>query len=492
MAAADPLPALIPRAGSGSAAADHRLARLWRAMRRSRRGDGLRTPQGSAIAPDALEFQDELDRLMAEPLPASVRRTPWWVALLLATLLLFAALARIEIVVTGSGRLAPDAPLLVVQPMERAVIREIAVRPGDAVMRGQVLATLDPTFAEADRAALTARHRALRAQLRRLEAEASGQHAVRPDPADPDALLQAVLQAQRQAVFAARLRAFDEDLQALRANLRTLEESQAVQREQVALAQDVEALRARLLASQIGSRLHYLGARSQRLQAEQEHQLTRNRAEEQRHALLSKQAERQTFLEDWQRQLLEETVRVRAEAVQVEETLAKAQRLAELLVLTAPEDGIVLEVARRSAGSIAREAEPLVTLVPAQAPLIAEVVIDSADIGYARPGDPVALKIAAFPYQRHGMAQGRLRAISQESYPRQAAEEHGIGSTRGGEAVHRAQVELTGAALRQLPTGSRLIPGMTVSAEIKVGTRTVLAYFLDPLLRGLHEGIREP
>jgi hemolysin D len=386
-------------------------------------------------------------------------------------------------VVTAGGRLAADAPPLVLQPMERSIIRELRVKPGDAVKRGQVLAVLDPTFSAADRASLATQQHTLQAQLRRLEAEATG--APLPPATDRDMQLQAMLHAQRRSLHAARLRTLEEEIGGHDAALRALSAGDAVRAEQVAIAREVEALRERLFAGQIGSRLNWLAARAQRLQAEQDQQQARDRGEEMRHGLRAKQSERQGLLDDWQRALLEETVRLRAEASRVDEALAKALRLEALTVLTAPQDGIVLEVARRSAGSVLREAEPLVTLVPADVPLIAEIALRSADVGHARPGDAVVLKVDAFPYQRHGVLRGRLRAVGQDSSPPGGAPgEVGLGG-----AMHRAQVTLDPAGL---PDGARLTPGMTVTAEIKVGTRSVLAYFLAPLLRGFEESIREP
>src|SRR5262249_53992547 len=57
---------------------------------------------------------------------------------------------------------------------------------------------------------------------------------------------------------------------------------------------------------------------------------------------------------------------------------------------------------------------------------------------------------------------------------------------------YKARVEVTATDLRDVPRSFRLIPGMAVTAEIKAGERTILSYFLYPLLRGLDESIREP
>lgn len=422
--------------------------------------------------------------LLAEPPPPLLGGLYWLVALLFVALLAVASLAKLDVVVTGSGRLAPDAPPIVLQPMERAVIREVRVKPGEAVRRGQVLAVLDPSFAEADRAALAAQRRTLAALLARLEAELAGI----PGPAratDLDTQLQAGVQAQRQAVLTARLRGLDEEMRAQESAIRTLQETDAALAEQVAIARDVEAMRARLLEGQIGSRLNFLAARSERVRTEREREQARGRLQELRHALEARRADRAGLLEDWRRQQLEEVVRTRGELARVEESLAKASRLAELTVITAPEDGVVLEVARRSVGSVLREAEPLVSLVPAGAPLIAEIALRSADTGHARPDSAVLVKVDAFPWQRHGLLPGRLRSVAQDSaaLPEEA---------QGTGPVHRAQVVLDTPALRGLPEGMRPMPGMTVTAEIKVGERSLLSYLLFPVLRGLQESLREP
>ena len=108
----------------------------------------------------------------------------------------------------------------------------------------------------------------------------------------------------------------------------------------------------------------------------------------------------------------------------------------------------------------------------------------------------MSVKVDSFSYQRHGMLEGKLLSISEESYIGGAAGNPNAvvpqaSSTASG-AFHKGFVELTKTELDNLPEGARLIPGMTMSAEIKVGTRSVLGYFLNPITRGLSESIREP
>jgi HlyD family secretion protein len=123
---------------------------------------------------------------------------------------------------------------------------------------------------------------------------------------------------------------------------------------------------------------------------------------------------------------------------------------------------------------------------------IADVMIGSADVGYTKPGDEVQLKVDAFPYQRHGLLVGRLKTIGQDSMTSNSSPNAPPAGPSATGAYHRSRVELVHTNLRNLPDGAQLIPGMTVTAEVKVGSRAVISYFIYPLIRGLSESIREP
>jgi HlyD family secretion protein len=450
-------------------------------------------PKPAALLRAAIPYQSDLAIIVEELPPRFMRSTLYIVASLVVILVVIASVVKVDIVVVGTGQLITDSPTIVLQPLDRAIVRDLKVKPGDTVTKGEVLATLDPTFTQADMSSLTSRQLSLLAQVRRLEAELNGTPFVANATNNPDEVLEEKLYRDRQEQYASRLRTYDEDISHDEASVHSTEDSRASLSKQVDVAKDLEKMRSDLLATQSGSRLNYLDALSNRLRAERDYQDATNHLVELHHALLSKQAERQTFVDDWRRQLLEDLVKARADANNIDEGLAKAVLMHDLVIITAPQDGVVLDVANRSVGSVLQAAEPLITLVPADASLIANIAIKSSDIGYAAPGDDVAVKVDAFPYQRHGLLKGRLRSIGEESFSESAATAATtpVGANNGG-SFHRAQVELTSTYLRDLPKGTRLIPGMTLSGEIEVGSRSIISYILYPLIRGLRESIHEP
>lgn len=467
---------------------------LLRLHERWRRFVGTPAPR-IHVAPESLEFQTELEIIVREP-PPPILGAPHLVAAgMLALIAIIACFVEVDRIVVAPGRLTTQAAPIVLQPIERSVVREMRVQPGDIVRKGQVLATLDPTFTEADRAVLSSRQRALFAQLQRLEIETSGKPMTEmPTGTDPDTALQAELLRQRRAQYASKLASFDGDIAGLEASLRSTEDDQKSLTEQLVVYRDVENVRAQLYKAQTGSRLQLLESQAARMEAERSLQTMANRLQELRASIAARRAERQNFIDDWNRRLLEELVTTRREANQVDEELAKAVRRNDLVELIAPADAIVQEVARRSGGSVAREAEALITLIALDTPLLAEVTIGSGDIGYVKAGDQVEVKVDPFPFQRHGMLKGKLRSISQESFAPGMVEQYDAlrAPVVSAAYVHRAQVDLLSMHLDRMAPGAVLTAGMSVQAEIKVGSRSLMSYFLYPILRGLDESLHEP
>jgi hemolysin D len=153
--------------------------------------------------------------------------------------------------------------------------------------------------------------------------------------------------------------------------------------------------------------------------------------------------------------------------------------------MTAPVDGIVQEVADRSVGSVLREAETLVTLVPDNADLYVEASVPSRDIGYLKLGDSVRVKLESYPFQRFGTISGVLAVISPDSQPLKEGDDKS-------QVIYRVQVKLDDRAAALLARSIHLKPGLVASAEIKTGGETIANYILHPIIRIGDESLREP
>jgi HlyD family secretion protein len=342
-----------------------------------------------------------------------------------------------------------------------------------------VLATLDPTLAETAARELANRRTLLAAQVARLSAEIEGR-AFAPESPDPAAALEARLSAQRVAEHATRLAGFDATERRLASRLDSLAAQLRAQQARLAIARDVEGMRQELRARDVGSRLSLLDAQGDRLELEAQIETGRGELEDTRRQRESLAAERAVYAHGWQKETAERLIEARRDLETLTQQLAAAERRRELVVLRAPADGIVLEVGRRSTGSVVQEAETLVTLVPAAGALEAEVELGPADTGHVHPGATARVKLSALSFQRHGMLEGAVRVVDADALPSAA-----------GQPVHHARIALASTTLPDAPEGFRLLPGMAVTAEVKVGTRRVISYFLEPILRVRREGLRE-
>jgi hemolysin D len=433
-----------------------------------------------------VEFLPDADAIERSPLPPYLRITVQVLASALLVFVLWASFSEVERVVVAQGRLVNPLPNIVVQPLETSILQKIEVRVGQVVRQGEVLATLDPTFAQADEAQLRARLRSLDTQSLGLSAELSGRASGFVGK-DTDSRLQTQLSNERQANYQAQLSKMEQNLARLAASMETNRRDQQVLTQRMKSLSEMEAMQETLMAQQFGARLQLLEARDRRLSVERDLQFAKNKEQELLSEMASLRSDKLAFIKGWRQKMMEDLLNTTRDRDGINEQLQKADKRKQLVALVSPVDAVVLDMAKLSQGSVVQAAEQMFTLVPLGASLEAEVRIDSLDIGYIKAGDRVHLKLDAFPFQKHGSLEGRLRTISEDAFRREVT-----ASPAGMDAFYMSRISFGDAKLKKMTEKSRLLPGMTLSAEIVVGKRTVMSYLLWPLTKAMDESIREP
>jgi hemolysin D len=439
----------------------------------------------STLLPTAIDYQSDARRIDERRPPLVARGTLYVLVAVIVTAVIFGAIAKIDRIVVASGKLVTTSSTIIVQPLETSVVRSLNARVGDIVRKGEPVATLDPTFSEADADQLRGKVKSLAAQIDRLDAEL-GETTYEPTTLDDDTGLQSTIWSRRSEQSKAKLASFDQQIRLVEAQISTKKADREALGFRLRVAKDLEEMRSFLMQKELGSKINYLDAKGQRLQIEQGIQLAGNSVIELEQQAKRYQADRAAYLAEFRQKSAEELVQARRDHDAAVKQLDKAARRNAVTVLTAPADAIVLEVAQRSVGSVMKEAEPLYTLVPLDSPLEAEVSVEGMDVGQVGTGADVRLKLEAWPFQKHGTMSGKVRTVSGDTFVPDPKKD---GQQR---PYYKARVEVVAADLRDVPRNFRLIPGMAVTAEIKAGERTILSYFLYPLLRGLDESIREP
>jgi len=445
--------------------------------------------------PAILEFQSPSTAIVNYPIPRRAQHTAWVITSMFVACVIAMGVIKVDRVVTAQAKVVSKNPTLVVQPLDTSIVRSIDVTEGEAVHAGQVLARLDPTFAAADLGASAAQVSSLQAQVVRMQAEVDDKPFAYTG-LDPNLSLQAAIFAQRKAEYDYTLENYRQKANSLIQAIARANSDAAGYRDRLEVAQNVEQMRRQLEKLQVGSRLNTLAAMDNRAE------MSRNLASAQEQAmgaqrdLAASLAERDAYAQNWHAELADKLSDATSKLSDAREALNKAQLRRQLVELRADRDATVLTVAKVSVGSVVQSGQQLITLVPSDAPLEVEADIAGSEDGYVHVGDPVALKFDTFPFTEYGMAYGTVRIISADSFTAQDDQRNPTGAvpvpTTSNAPYYRARVAIDRVALHDVPPNFRLMPGMPVTADVKVGKRTVLQYLLERVLPVAHEGMREP
>ena len=430
--------------------------------------------------PAMLQLQEEAP----SPLPRVVL---WTVFALCGALVLWASVGRLDVVAVAEGRLVPKSQLRIVQPAEGGVMRELLVKEGERVRAGQVLARMDMHAVEAD--AATARHEIAlrRLQLRRIDAELGGTRLVAL-PEDPRQL-HAQVEAQRDARAQAHGASLAEQRTVVaraRRDMQAAQETQAKLSGSLPVLIEQERAFERLARDGYAGKLMLSQRSRERQEGEQDLRAQEHRVEAARATIDQGERRASQIAAGYRAQLQSERVEAEgqlARLVQELDKLSHRQRLAEL---RSPADGVVKDLATQTPGAVLSPGTVLLTLVPEGEALVAEVWLANQDAGFVAGGQSAKLKLASFPFQRYGMIDAKVARVSADS-----TERSGDAAKSGGAFAYRAQLEPMAQELRLGEARHALLPGMQLTAEIKLAERTVLEYILSPVQKIAAEAGRE-
>jgi hemolysin D len=435
-------------------------------------------------------FRSDVAEITQEPEPIQLRLTLYVLVSVFVVALAITVFTKMNRVVTSTlGVIVTTEPTIILEALDPSIIKSINIRDGDRVKAGQVLGALDPTLAEADVVSLKLQLASFDAEIARCVAELHQKPFTPPKSSLPGADKYASLQQsyydQRKAQFDAQMRAYNEQIDQVKATMAQLQTDEERYADRESVANDIQKMREQLNVDRVGSRLDLLMATDQRLEIERNLEFDRNGILEDEHQLKAAVANRDAFVQQWYSQISQELLTARNGRDAAREELAKALKHRSLVLLQAPQDALVLKLEKLSVGSVLKEGDLFASLAPTRSPIEAEVHIAAMDVGFVRVGDAAAIKLDAFNFVEHGLAEGKVREISDGSF---TLDDNG----NTVDPYYKARIVFTKVKLRNVPTDFCLVPGMMLTADIQVGTRSVFVYLVRGLVRGISEAMREP
>ncbi len=364
--------------------------------------------------------------------------------------LLWASWAEIDQITRAPGQVIASSRNQLIQAPDGGVLKELFVKEGAVVKRGQRLATFEKVRAEASYNDAAGKVAGLKATVARLHAEALGGAPDFP----PDVNRFPKLKANQLALFAKRQEAIKDEIASLEKSLD--------------LAKQELQMNLPLLKSGDVSRSEVLKLERQVTEIQAQISNRRNKYFQETQTDLAKAQEE-----------LESSL----------QTLAQRSESLGYTEIHSPMDGVVRNVRLTTRGAVAKAADELMQIVPVDDDLLFEAKVKTSDIAFIKPGLPSNIKLDAYDYTIYGSLNGEVTYISADTLNEE--------NRAGDQPYYRVHIKTRGRDLPGAKAGMRrnerieITPGMTATIEIKTGTNTVLRYLVKPIVRTLSQSLNE-
>ena len=418
--------------------------------------------------------------------PRLLRTAMYAVSGLVACAIAWASITKVDEVAVGSGQILPTSRVQVIQHLEGGIVREILVRDGALVKKGQVLIRFDRAAAMAELDQEQAKVTILSLQADRLEAFADGKgwkplkltgklSRYRHLVADQLALL-----AQQRRERMSQRVVIESQIRQREAELAILSKTETSLVRQLAIVRESFQMRRRLLNQGVTSRADYLEIKRDLERTTGDLNAVRARNHKARAELKEAGQKLEELDQRLRKEALAERGKITAELAQSREKLKRLQDRVTRLQVRAPVDGYVKGLKINTEGGVIQPGQPIMEVVPVDRNLIVESRITTRDIGHVQVGQRAKIKIDTYDFARYGAVRGTLISVSATTF-----------QDDNGRPYYKGIIKLDRVYAGYNPKANPITPGMTVQAEVITGSKSVLSYLLKPIYTTLQSGFRE-
>lgn len=425
---------------------------------------------------ETIQVEDEL-------IPSYAKPVLYLVLAMIFAFVVWAAVTQLTEVTSAPGEIIPSGQIKVVQHLSGGTVSQVMVEERMAVNKGDILIKLDDSRVLADLRQLEGRLASLKLRAERQEAFVMGRD---PDFSAFEAQYSSLVMVQKQqlanqvSVRLSTLEVLQQQIHQRESRLDQLRKSLDAAQQHKKLTEEMLKLREEMAAKRLVTRITLL---------ETERAAVTARGEEERilkeiNLIQQELAEAKSRYYETQNQILQEPLdqldQLKAQIAETEEELSKVRTRLDELWVKAPASGLVFSLEVNNTGQVIQPGSVLMKIVPDSVQLQAEVRISPDDIGYVHPGQTVNLKVSSYDFARYGYSTGTLQRVSAFSSLDEQAQPY----FKGWVLLDKNYL---GTEKGRLP----LMPGMVVSADILTGEKTMLAYLIHPITKGLSNSFDE-
>lgn len=425
------------------------------------------------------DFMPEALEIIEKPASPLGKTVIWMLFLLITSGILWSIVGKVDTVAIARGKIIPDGNIKVIQSAETAVITAINAIEGQSVKAGDVLIHLDDTIARADLEAISSKLQTARVEKELMVTQLNGGDVMK----QLDAFKQQGIAIDK--TFVSSLMAYSKvkfKHQQDKIGAHTLEVKKSEQGIALAKAElnKIDS-QIEILQSQVEQlkALHKEGVVTEKEVQEKVDELTlakRQRETQEANILYNReikeaaQQQIQVFTSESGAELYQEIIDKDKEIMDLQQQHEKATKQLALMQLKSPVDGLVQGIGNNTLGGVVTAAQPIMSIVPQDTPLLLEIMIQNRDIGFVDIGMPVEIKLDTFSYQKYGAIEGKLVKISPDAIEK---EREGY--------VYKATVRFDKKAMQVDARTVPITPGMTATAEIKLDKKRIIDFFIPAL-----------
>ncbi|MDD3437375.1 MAG: HlyD family type I secretion periplasmic adaptor subunit [Candidatus Gastranaerophilales bacterium] len=407
---------------------------------------------------DSHEFLPIVAEIEEEPLNP-LGRTMFWI---LITLITFTALwlffGKADVVVSARGKVIPDGEIKIIQPLETGVIKKILVKEGDFVKKGQTLMEIDTSTTQPQLTSLKANLEYINIERARLRGNPT------QNVADPESA-----QTQRE-LYSSSIADLQNQLQAKKLEIKSVDEEINNYKKQLSINLEKEARMksvADIIAKNDLEKVH-----AQNIEY-------RSKIQELNHRKTGLGKEADYIRSNFKTQNFNELADRDKRANELKANIKEIEFRKQQQNIIAPVDGYVNTLLIHTVGGVVTPAQKLVSVVPADAPLIVKATVMNKDIGFIREGMPVLIKVDTFDFQKYGMLNGIVKKVSKDS-----VEDQRLGP------IYDVYVTPLNKTLMVEGRETPITTGMSLTAEIKVNKRRIIEFFIYPMIKYWNQAIQ--
>ena len=414
------------------------------------------------------EFDDDMDRLKSKVLPKSVKYSVFSFGFLVLFLIIWGSISEIDTTITATGKITTVVPNVEVQSNYNSVVKEIFVKKGQEVEKGEPLVVFDSTLQRADMKKLDYQLSVTNSKIDRLkkQSELRSNSSV-SNPADDR---QKKIFKDKKGQYLAKMASLDQQISSTDDDLIFIKEQLDIQKK-------LEDSKKELFDLDLVAEAQVLGEKNKRLSLEKEFTKTSNKLSELK-------SNRKEYTSQFFGGINDELMALEDQRISLLEDLKKLERQQTDETVRAPSDGMILDLHSLYPGAVISQGKSVVTLVPTGVELLTVFDVDPSDISKLIPDTSVKIQLNALPAQKHGELKGKLIYVSADTIDKDVDGNSGN--------FYRARAQITEQDLKDIPPGFNLMPGMKVSGKFRVGKRKLITYFIYPLIRTLGNSFAEP